>query len=320
MWDFAAQMGVTHAVGRMPDGAMDETARSLDRLAAMQRGYLERGFTLDVIEPAPLNQKLKRGIAGRDEELETMISLVRNMGKLGIGTLCYNWTVHFNWVRNRFDVKERGGALACGYRHADWPQDEPTEEIGVVERETLWKNYAYFLDAIVPMAEKAGVNLAIHPSDPPVDSIRGVGRIFTSLADFERAMAMHPSPRHGITMCQGTVRLMDDCTDLPSAIRRFAPHIKYVHFRDVAGDKFDFHETFHDNGPTDMAECIRAYGEIGYDGPARVDHVPTMAGESIDTPGYAQLGRLYAVGYLKGLLEMSSSQAKGTRNRQGETR
>ena len=110
MWDFAAQMGVTHAVGRMPDGAMDETARSLDRLAAMQRGYLERGFTLDVIEPAPLNQKLKRGIAGRDVELETMISLVRNMGKLGIGALCYNWTVHFNWVRNRFDVKERGGA------------------------------------------------------------------------------------------------------------------------------------------------------------------------------------------------------------------
>ena len=76
--------------------------------------------------------------------------------------------------------------------------------------------------------------------------------------------------------------------------------------------KFDFHETFQDNGPTDMAECIRAYDEIGYDGPARVDHVPTMAGEPIDTPGYAQLGRLYAVGYLKGLLEMSSSQAKGT--------
>ena len=310
MWDFAAQMGVTHAVGRMPDGAMGETARSLDRLAAMQRGYLERGFTLDVIEPAPLNQKLKRGIAGRDEELETMVALVRNMGKLGIGTLCYNWTVHFNWVRNRFDVKERGGALACGYRHADWPQDEPTE-IGVVERETLWKNYAYFLDAIVPVAEKAGVNLAIHPSDPPVGSIRGVGRIFTSVADFERAMAMHPSPRHGITMCQGTIRLMDDCADLPSAIRRFAPHIKYVHFRDVVGDKFDFHETFQDNGPTDMAECIRAYDEIGYDGPARVDHVPTMAGEPTDTPGYAQLGRLYAVGYLKGLLEMSSSQAKG---------
>ena len=138
MWDYAAQMGVTHAVGRMPDGRMEEVASSLDRLAAMQKTYRDRGFTLDVIEPAPLNQALKRGIDGRDRELETMRALVRNMGRLGISTLCYNWTVHFNWVRNVFDFRERGGALACGYRHADWPQDELTE-IGVLTREELAK-------------------------------------------------------------------------------------------------------------------------------------------------------------------------------------
>lgn len=305
MWDYAAQMGVTHAVGRMPDGRMEEVASSLDRLAAMQKTYLNRGFTLDVIEPAPLNQALKRGTDGRDRELETMRALVRNMGRLGISTLCYNWTVHFNWVRNVFDFRERGGALACGYRHADWPQDELTE-IGVLTREELWKNYEYFLKAVVPVAEESGVDLAIHPSDPPIDTIRGVGRIFTSVADFEKAMALYPSPRNGITLCQGTVRLMDDCQDLPATIRRLAPYVRYVHFRDVAGDKLDFHETFHDNGPTDMAECVRAYDEVGFDGFARVDHVPTLAGEPTDTPGYALLGRLFAVGYFKGLLEMNS--------------
>lgn len=311
MWDYAAQIGVTRAVGRMPDGQMEETARSLDRLAALHKTFADRGFTLDVIEPAPPNQKLKRGLPGRDEELETMIALVRNMGKLGIGTLCYNWTAHFNWVRNRFDIRERGGALTCGYRHADWPQDELTE-IGVLSRETLWDSLAYMLKALVPVAEEAGVDLALHPSDPPVPEIRHVGRIGISVADYDRVLSLVPSPRNGITMCQGSFALMDDCTDMPATIRHFGPAIKFVHFRDVRGTKTDFHETFHDNGPTDMAACIRAYNEIGYAGLARVDHVPTMAGEPTDTPGYAQLGRLYAVGYLKGLLEMSSSQTKGT--------
>ena len=305
MWDFAAQIGVAHVVGRMPDGHMEETARSLDELAAMQAAFAGRGFSLDVIEPAPPNQKLKRGLPGRDEELENMAALVRNMGKLGIGTLCYNWTAHFNWVRNRFDVRERGGALACGYRHDDWPQDELTE-IGELTRETLWDSLAYMLKALVPVAEEAGVDLALHPSDPPVPEIRHVGRIGISVADFDRVLSIVPSPRNGITMCQGTFALMDDCPDIPSAIRHFGPVIKFVHFRDVRGVKTDFHETFQDNGPTDMAACIRAYREIGYAGPARVDHVPTMSGEPTNTPGYALLGRLYAVGYLKGLLEMSS--------------
>ena len=304
-WDYAAQIGVTHAVGRMPDGRMEEVARSLDELAAMQKTYRERGFSLDVIEPAPPNQKLKRSLPGRDEELENMVSLVRNMGKLGIGTLCYNWTAHFNWVRNRFDIRERGGALTCGYRHADWPQDEPTE-IGELTRDTLWDGLVYMLKALVPVAEEAGVNLALHPSDPPVPEIRHVGRIGISVADFDRVLAIVPSPRNGITMCQGTFSLMDDCPDIPSAIRHFGPAIKFVHFRDVRGTKTDFHETFHDNGPTDMAACIRAYREIGFVGPARVDHVPTMAGEANDRPGYESLGRLFAIGYLKGLLEMAS--------------
>ncbi len=304
-WDYAAQIGVTHAVGRMPDGRMEEVARSLDKLAAMQKTYRDHGFTLDVIEPAPPNQKLKRGLPGRDEELENMVSLVRNMGTLGIGTLCYNWTAHFNWVRNRFDIRERGGALTCGYRHADWPQDEPTE-IGELTRETLWENLAYMLKALVPVAEEAGVNLALHPSDPPVPEIRHVGRIGISVADFDRVLSLAPSDRNGITMCQGTFALMDDCPDIPAAIRHFGSAIKFVHFRDVRGTKTDFHETFHDNGPTDMAACIRAYREIGYSGPARVDHVPTMAGEANDRPGYESLGRLFAIGYLKGLLEMAS--------------
>jgi mannonate dehydratase len=93
--------------------------------------------------------------------------------------------------------------------------------------------------------------------------------------------------------------------DLPAAIRHFGKQEKifFVHFRDVRGDKTKFVETFHDDGKTDMLECIKAYKDIGYDGVCRPDHVPTMEGDRNDHPGYSNIGRLFAIGYLKGLRE-----------------
>ena len=303
-WQYAAQLGVRHAVGRMPDGRMSQTARDLDLLRAMQRRYEESGFSLDVIEPAPLNQKLKMGLPGADEEIETMILLIRHMGELGIRTLCYNFTAHFNWVRTRFDIRERGGALVSGYRHADLDPDVVTED-GIVTRERLWQNLERLQRAIVPEAEAAGVMLALHPDDPPQPEIQHIGRILTSAAAMERAISVVPSPAAGITMCQATFQMMGE--DILDCIRRFGEsgRIHLVHFRDVRGNKDDFHETFHDNGMTDMAACIRAYRDARCDCCVRVDHVPTLAGERNDRPGYETLGRLFAIGYLKGLMEMA---------------
>jgi mannonate dehydratase len=79
--------------------------------------------------------------------------------------------------------------------------------------------------------------------------------------------------------------------------------IAYVHFRDVRGTPERFVETFHDDGPTDMLACMRAYQAIGFEGVLRPDHVPTMEGESNDNPGYEALGRLFAIGYIRGLQE-----------------
>ena len=305
-WQYAAQLGVRHAVGRMPDGKMAETARSLDLLRAMQKRYEDAGFTLAAIEPAPPNQKLKMGLPGADEEIETMVLLIRHMGELGIPVLCYNFMAHFGWLRTRHDIRERGGALVTGYRHADLDQSVVTEA-GVVSQERLWENLARLQRAIVPEAEAAGVRLALHPDDPPQPEIQHVGRILTSAAAMERAIRLCPSPNAGITLCQGSFAMMGE--DVLECIRTFgsAGKIHLVHFRDVRGNKDDFHETFHDNGPTDMAACIRAYQEAGCDCYVRVDHVPTMAGEPNDRPGYESLGRLYAIGYLRGLMEMAKS-------------
>ena len=90
--------------------------------------------------------------------------------------------------------------------------------------------------------------------------------------------------------------------DIPQTIRRLGHHIQYVHFRDAKGTAEAFTETFHDNGPTDMAAAIRALREIGFSGPIRPDHVPQLEGEDHGEPGYTMLGRLFAFGYIRGLI------------------
>jgi mannonate dehydratase len=124
-----------------------------------------------------------------------------------------------------------------------------------------------------------------------------------SIENYQRLLDLVPSPMNGIALCQGNFTLMTD--DLPAAIRKFGEQNKifFVHFRDVRGTPEKFVETFHDEGKTDMLACMRAYRDIGFDGVCRPDHVPTMEGDVNDRPGYSSIGRLFAIGYLKGLRE-----------------
>jgi mannonate dehydratase len=179
----------------------------------------------------------------------------------------------------------------------------PRPESDLTAEPALWENFEYFLTRVVPVAEKAGVRLALHPDDPPISPVRGLGRIMRTVEAFERVIELVPSEFNGITLCQGNFALMTD--DLPAVIRDFgsAGAINFVHFRDVRGTPEHFVETFHDDGPTDMLECLRAYADVGYTGVLRPDHVPTLFGEANDKPGYAVLGRLFAVGYIRGLAE-----------------
>jgi mannonate dehydratase len=200
------------------------------------------------------------------------------------------------------DIPARGGALVTGYDHAV-DRDAPLTEYGVVPEERLWENFEYFLKRVVPVAEKAKVKLALHPDDPPLSPIRGIGRIFRSVEAFQRAIDLVPSEYNGITMCQGNFTLMTD--DLPSVIRDFGKQgrIHFVHFRDVKGTPDNFVETFHEAGKTDMLACMQAYKDIGFEGVLRPDHVPTLEGDSNDSPGYSSTGRLLAIGYITGLRE-----------------
>jgi mannonate dehydratase len=301
-WAVLRQVGVEGAISKLDRRFEGEWNNSGDRpwdytvLYDMKRRYERHGLPLLGIEDYPPMDRLRMGLPGREEELEWVLTQIRNMGRLEIPMLCYSWMGAINWVRTELDRPTRGGALVTAFRHRDMA-DEPTWA-GSVPSEQLWSAWEWFMDRAVPVAEKAGVRLALHPDDPPIAEVRGIARIMNSLESYDRAMAYMESEANAICLCQGNFTLF---CDVPDAIRRYGRRIAFGHFRDVDGDALDFVETFHDEGKTDKVAAMRAWHEIGFAGPIRPDHVPTLEGESNDDPAYAWLGRLHAVGYLQGL-------------------
>lgn len=305
LWRLAKQAGIDWVVGGLP---FNEPFNGSDApwdympLLRMKQAYEDAGFKLAVIEARPPLNLAKRGLPGHDAEIDAVCTLLENMGRLGIPVWCYEWMTDFNWMRTSATTPSRGGSVVTSYKHA-LMQDAPNTELGPISEDELWQNLEYFLKRVVPVAERAGVKLAMHPDDPPISPIRGVSRIMRSVENFQRLIDMVPSPVNGITMCQGNFTLMTD--DLPATIRHFGRQNKifFVHFRDVRGTAEDFEETWHDDGKTDMLACMKAYKEIGFEGVLRPDHVPTVEGDSNQHAGYSSFGRLYAIGYIRGLME-----------------
>jgi len=296
-WDIALSCGVTHGTIRLPeDAAFDVTSAA--HLHTVCERFRARGITPVIVEPLPneLHDHIKMGDAMRDECIEKFIVLMKNLAAEGIHTVCFNFMAHYGWTRTANNLPERGDAAVTGFDLAEFSPDET-----VLTHDQMWKYYEYFVKAAVPYAEKFGVKLALHPDDPPLANLGGVARIFTSLDAIKRGMAVMDSSNLGVTFCQACYRLMGE--RLEDAIPALRDKIFFIHFRNVCGDKTCFRETFHDNGEIDMAAAMRLYVENGVDVPIRVDHVPTMPWEQSDVAGYDAIGRLFAIGYLKGIIE-----------------
>ena len=295
----AAQCGVTDVVGRYPGSKLDDLLLLRDRIESF-------GMKLSVIEGYLPIERLKVGLDD-GSELSAMKLLIQNMRTAGVPLLCYNFMAGTDWVRTRLDAPERGGAKVTAFDLADVHRAMSLNATAsvtsreAIPAEQLWQNLERFLKALIPVAEAAGVTMCMHPDDPPLPELLGKARIMNSVENVERLVDLVPSPSNAICFCQGTFASMG--VDIPASILRLGKHIRYVHFRDVRGTRESFVETFHDNGNTNMSAAMRAYRQIGFSGPIRPDHVPQLYGEDEGEPGYTMLGRLFAYGYIRGLMQ-----------------
>ena len=304
-WDIALASGVRHAVVRLPEDGKFDYADGAHWQTLVDR-FLDFGVKPVAIEPMPneLHDHIKTGDALRDESIARVISMFPHMRRHGIDTICFNFMAHVGWTRTRSDIPERGGATVTEFDLADY-----TPTAAAITAEELWQNYEYFVRAAVPEAERYGIRLALHPDDPPLPRLGNVSRIMISRESIRHAIRdIVASPALGLTMCQANFFVMGE--DLFDMIREFSDRIYMVHFRNTRGTPEHFRETYHDNGDIDMARLMRAYIQNGVSAPVRVDHVPTMPGETAGVAGYCALGRYFAIGYLKGILDACQGETR----------
>ncbi|MEW9033225.1 MAG: mannonate dehydratase, partial [Planifilum fimeticola] len=201
------------------------------------------------------------------------------------------------------------------YTLPGWDPNRSREQlVDLIERyrhlteEALWDNLRYFLEAIIPLAEKLGIRMAIHPDDPPW-SVFGLPRIMKNREDLRRLIRLVDSPCNGITLCSGALGA-DPNNDVAGMVREFSDRIPFAHIRNVKVYKDgDFIETSHRDGSLDLYEIVRAYHDCGFKGYVRPDHGRQIWGEE-SRPGYGLYDRALGIMYLWGIWDALEKTGK----------
>ena len=237
------------------------------------------------------------GREDRDQKIEAWCTLLRNLGDAGIPTLGYNFKPIGNFRTE--SATGRGGVKYSTFNYNEWASEDHTQPDKSIDEPAMWANIEYFLERIIPVAEAAGVVMALHPDDPPIpEPMGGAARIVSTLDQYRRIFSLAESPSNAMLFCQGCVSEMGE--DVFEAIRDIGGRgkIAYVHFRDIQGTPKDFREVFIDEGQTDMRKAMETYKEIGFNGPFMMDHTPRFSQAKAEW-----VGRAYAVGYMRAMIQ-----------------
>jgi len=306
------QLGCTDVIGSGPRLRPESEIWEYADIMQDKRQVERDGLRFEVLEDAPRAEKIFWNLPGREEQLEHFCKSLENLGAAGIKVVRVQ---HLPPVPNMIwrtyrDKPTRGGAFSTAFDYDDVKNAPPTSKYSTYKEEDVWKNIAYFLKGILPTAEKAGVVVTFHPDDPPISPIQGFPRPLRSVEAFDRLLKIVPSDNLGLNFCQGCFAEMG--VNVIAAIRHFGKKKKifFAHFRNIKGSVKEpggFQETFHDDssGRADMFKAMKAYYEVGFEGPMRPDHAPKMQGDERfgGEPGYYVLGKILAIGYMKGLAE-----------------
>lgn len=317
--------GIVTAVYDVPVGE----AWPLEKIQELKTMVEEASLEISVIESIPVHEDIKQGNENRDQLIENYKESIRNVGKAGIPVVCYNFMPVFDWTRSDLNYPLPDGTTSLAYFQEDidnidpvaddlnlpgWDSSYSKEEMKAIienyrdniSNEDLWNNLEYFIKEIIPVAEEAGVKMAIHPDDPPY-SIFGLPRIITGQDAVERFLDIYDSPYNGITMCVGSYASDNGDNDVVAmteyALKR--ERINFMHTRNVVRGDWGFQETAHlsEAGDIDMNAIVRLLAEYDWEGSLRPDHGRRIWGDQTETPGYGLYDRALGATYFNGLYE-----------------
>lgn len=335
-FQFARQAGATHVVAHLVDyfrggahASRDDQPTgtdfgwglagdpnqlwTLDELTDLKRGVEAEGLTLEAIEnfdPAHWHDILLDG-PKRAQHIENVKTILRRMGQAGIPIMGYNFSIAGVAGRTKGNYA-RGGAPSVGMEGPyDLPMPngmvwnmvyDPSAPVGTIPsitHEELWRRLKSFLDEVIPVAEEAGVRLALHPDDPPTPTVRAQPRLVYQPHLYQKVLDLNPSPANALEFCIGSLAEMTegdiyDVIDTYSRQRRLG----YVHFRNITGKVPTYKETFIDDGDIDMLRAISILHRNGFDGVLIPDHTPQM---SCAAPWHA--GMAFAMGYMRAAMQ-----------------
>lgn len=311
--------GVVTAVYDVPVGEV----WPLEKIARLKELCDKAGLEMEVIESVPVHEDIKLGKPSRDRLIANYAETIRNLGKFGVKCICYNFMPVFDWFRTDFHYVQANGAVCLAYKEEDfqkldkhnlrlpgWDESYTPEELNGllkeyegVSHEQLFENLVYFLNGIMPACDETGINMAIHPDDPPWD-IFGLPRIVTGAESYEKMINAVPNVHNGFTFCTGSLGA-GRFNDLPKMAAKYAKRIYFAHLRQLKFvNETDFYENGHQtqDGNVDIYSIVKALEENGFSGYVRPDHGRNIWGEE-GKPGYGLYDRALGAAYLSGLFE-----------------
>ncbi|SFF11000.1 mannonate dehydratase [Sunxiuqinia elliptica] len=337
-YKFARQCGATHIVVHMVDyfghekNSKENTNQpvgekegwgkagnasqiwSVEELSKIKQEINKHDMELEAIEnfdPAHWYDVLLDG-PKKQEQLEGLKQLIRNVGAAGIPVFGYNFSLAgvSSRVMGEF---ARGNAVSVAMEQEDdtpipngmvwnmvYDQDAPPGVMPPATPEQLWSRVQFFLDELLPVAEEAGVRLAAHPDDPPLPFLRKTPRLVHQPELYQKLIDLNPSPANTLEFCLGSVAEMTG-GDVYEATDKYSKQgrISYIHFRNVVGKVPNYKEVFIDEGDIDMLKILQILKANNFNGVLIPDHTPQM---SCDAPWHS--GMAYAMGFMSAALKM----------------
>ncbi|MGG0516454.1 mannonate dehydratase [Bacillus pseudomycoides] len=325
--------GVKGIVGTLMDIPVGEVWPK-ERIKALKEEVESAGLNLKVIESVNVHDDIKIGLPSREQYIENYKTTIRNLAEFGIEVICYNFMPIFDWIKSDLDYKLADGSSTLAFIAKDIKSDpeeiikdveassndfvlpgwEPERLVHVkrlfeaykdVDEDKLRENLVYFLESIIPTCEEVGINMAIHPDDPPY-SMFGLPRIIKNREDLDWLCTAVESPNNGITLCTGSIA-EEPSNNVYEILAEFTKRgrIPFAHVRNIKFlENKDFYEAPHlsSEGSLDMYKIMQALHDNGFDGYIRPDHGRMIWGET-GRPGYGLYDRALGLSYLNGLWE-----------------